>query len=142
MKPPTPLPFDDLIDEKEERAITLEIEKLRLANLSLRELSNNKEITHVSSKLANAIDQTATYLRNKKFYANPRDENAVKPNMGQNSNPLLTRLAEGIMKRTTDKMADRYKDTIQELVTIMDPIEEEYSPQKTTVSETEEGEIR
>lgn len=115
---------------------------MRLANLSLRELSNNKEITHVSSKLANAIDQTATYLRNKKFYANPRDENAVKPNLGQNSNPLLTRLAEGIMKRTTEKMADRYKDTIQELVTIMDPIKEEYSPQKTTVSDTEEGEIR
>ena len=32
------------------------------------------------------------------------------------------------MKRTTDKMADKYKDTIQELVTFMDPIEEERSP--------------
>lgn len=66
----------------------------------------------MSSKLANAIDQTATYLRNKKFYANPRDETSVKPNLGQNSNPLMKRLAEGLMKRTTDKMADKYKDTI------------------------------
>lgn len=36
MRPPTPPPFDDLIDEREERAITLEIEKLRLAQLNLR----------------------------------------------------------------------------------------------------------
>jgi ribosomal protein S17E len=34
----------------------------------------------------------------------------------------MMRLAESIIKRTTDKMADKYKDTIQELVTIMDPI--------------------
>ena len=40
----------------------------------------------------------------------------------------MKRLAEGLMKRTTDKMADKYKDTIQELVTIMDPIQEERSP--------------
>ena len=40
----------------------------------------------------------------------------------------MMRLAEGIMKRTNDKMADKYKDTIQELVNIMDPIEEEHSP--------------
>jgi hypothetical protein len=32
------------------------------------------------------------------------------------------------MKRTSDKMADRYKETIDELVTFMDPIEEERSP--------------
>ena len=32
------------------------------------------------------------------------------------------------MKRTTDKIADKYKDNIQELVTFMDPIEEERSP--------------
>ena len=131
IKPPTPNPFDDLIDEKDDRPITLEIEKLRLAHLSLQKLSNNKEITNVSSKLAHAIDQTATYLRNKKFYANPREETTVKPILSKNSNPLMQRLAEGLMKRTTDKKAERYKDTINELLEVMDPIEEEKSGQKT-----------
>jgi hypothetical protein len=41
IKPPTPNPFDDLIDDGEERSITLEIEKLRLAHLSLKKMSNN-----------------------------------------------------------------------------------------------------
>jgi hypothetical protein len=39
------------------------------------------------------------------------------------------------MKRTSDKMADRYKETIDELVTFMDPIEEERSPKKASDSE-------
>jgi len=34
----------------------------------------------------------------------------------------MLRLAEGMMKRTTDKMADKYKDTILELLNVMDPI--------------------
>ena len=39
----------------------------------------------------------------------------------------MQRLAQGLMKRATDKKAERYKESINELVEIMDPIEEEKS---------------
>ena len=35
------------------------------------------------------------------------------------------------MKRATDKKAERYKETINELIEIMDPIEEEKSIQRS-----------
>ena len=82
--------------------------------MKLRDYADNKEVILTSSKLAKAVTGVKTFLKEKTFSIKPQDD--VAPVTISGANPLMERLAKGLMRKTRDKRADRYKDYIDDLV--------------------------
>lgn len=74
-----------------------------------------------------------TFLREKTFSIKPQDD--VEPVTISGANPLVERLAKGLMRRTRDKRADRYKDYIDELVSQIDLQKEVYERSPSRMAE-------
>ncbi len=64
--------------------------------------------------MAKAVTGVKTFLEEKTFSIKPKDD--IKPVTIAGSNPLVEKLAKGLMRKTRDKRADRYKDYIDDLV--------------------------
>jgi hypothetical protein len=129
LKLPPQDPFEDVRPHQSQ----LEPNDSQDLRVKLRDFSHNKEVMHISSKLAQSVQGVQTFLREKTFSIKPQDD--VEPVTISGANPLVERLAKGLMRRTRDKRADRYKDYIDDLVSQIDLQKEVYERSPSRMAE-------